>query len=99
MRYETERSGTVSGKGFYRGVDDAFNGTFKIEGNHICMDLEGQAKKNWFRLIGKVDGDKMKEAEFFRAAYVTISSYAEQYTSAIEVMFLEEEYAMDNPCH
>ena len=97
MRYETENSGTVSGMGFYRGVDDAFAGNFKIEGNHICMDLEGRNRRNWFRLIGKVDGDKMKDASYFRAAYVTISSYAEQYTSAIEVVFLEEKFAMDNP--
>lgn len=97
MEYTAENSGTVSGSGFYRGKDDAFKGTFEIRGNHICMDLQGHSKPNWFRLIGKVDGDKMQDAPYFRAAYVTVSSYPSQYTSAIEAIFLEETFAIENP--
>jgi len=97
MSYLTEHSGVVSGRGFYRGIDDTFEGTFEIKGNYICMDLQGSTKPNWFRLIGKVDGDKMKNTPYFRAAYVTISSYTQQNISAIEVIFLEETFAIRNP--
>jgi hypothetical protein len=97
MRYETENSGTVSGMGFYTNDDDIFEGRFEIRGNYVCMDLQGRSNLNWFRLIAKIEGKKMNAASFFRAAYISISSYANRYISAIEIMLMEETYAAKKP--
>jgi hypothetical protein len=97
LRYTSENSGSVIGSGFYRGKDDDFKGTFEIVGDHISMDLKGTSVSNWFKLIGKIDAPTIMNADYFRAAYVTISSYSSHYISAIEAVFVEQTYAVDNP--
>lgn len=98
LHYTQSRAGQVVGGGFYRNNSDTLTGTFEIAGNHLCMDLQrhkAEKSPNWLKVLAKIDGARMHEAPYFRAACITVSSYSQQYISAVEMVFLDETYACE----
>lgn len=96
LDYHQPNSGQARGAGFYRNNENLLTGTFELVGNHLCIDLQLQqpgAAAGWLKILGKVDGARMAEAPYFRAACITVSSYSQQYISAVEMIFLDDRYA------
>ncbi|MBL7813856.1 MAG: hypothetical protein JNL70_02535 [Saprospiraceae bacterium] len=98
LTFTSDTEGTATGMGFYRNKEYS-EGVFHIVGERFFMDLKivsGDNNENWFKFVGKVDSRRMKETQYFRVAYVSISSYPKHYTSAIEVVLLEKTFAENN---